>query len=172
MLKYALFFLPFLFSQDITAQAFTGCATGKETTTTHNESFDKQVLELVNKERKKRGLKPLEWHEQLANAARYHAQDMAMDNYMEHDSKDRKGGSLKTVCSTFDRINKFVKGIFPCAENIAAGAETPEEVMRDWMGSSGHRKNILNKSAKYMGAGCYYNEDSDFGLYWAQAFGY
>lgn len=156
------------------ATAFVGCASGSESVSTYNDAFDKQVVVLVNAERKKRNLKPLTWETHLANAARYHAQDMAMDNYMDHDSHDRKGSSLKRVCGTFDRIGKFIQGsnVFACAENIAAGSMTPEEVVKGWMKSSGHRTNILNKSAKYIGVGCYQNEKSQYSLYWAQCFGY
>lgn len=159
-------------SLGLQAQGFTGCATGRESVSTYNADFDRKVLELVNAERAKRKLPALQWRDDLANAARYHAQDMAMEDYMEHDSYDRNKSGLKRVCGTFDRINKFVKGIFPCAENIAAGSDTPQEVVADWMSSSGHKANILNKKAKYLGCGCYNNDESEYGLYWVQCFGY
>lgn len=160
-------------AEPLSAQGFKGCATGKESIVAYNDDFDQEVLRLVNVEREKRKLKPLQWHEGLALAARYHAQDMAMDNYMDHYTYDRnKGGGLKRGCGTFDRIKQFVTDIFPCAENVAAGDTNPEDVVKGWMKSKGHRENILNKQAKYLGCGVYYNEESDYGWYWAQCFGY
>lgn len=172
-MKSTLLLLILAFPLLILAQDFKGKATGKERIPSSNESFEKEVLELVNKERKKRGLKPLVWKDNLAHAARYHAMDMAIDGYMEHDSKDKlKNGSLKKVCDVFDRMDKFVgKEIFARAENIAGGQKTAEEVMKSWMSSSGHRQNILDKKAKYIGIGYIYLEDSELGDYWVQGFG-
>src|SRR4051794_24451229 len=39
------------------------------------------------------------------------------------------------------------------AENIAAGQLTPEEVMTSWMGSGGHRSNILGNLYQDAGVG-------------------
>ncbi|MNR50485.1 Cysteine-rich secretory protein family protein [compost metagenome] len=38
-------------------------------------------------------------------------------------------------------------------ENIAKGQRTPEEVVKDWMNSPGHRKNILNPHYTMIGVG-------------------
>jgi hypothetical protein len=48
-------------------------------------------------------------------------------------------------------------------ENIAWNQPTPEEVMQDWMNSSGHRANILNDNFTHVGFG--YNDG-----YWTQTF--
>jgi len=49
-------------------------------------------------------------------------------------------------------------------ENIAKGQRTPKEVVRCWIRSEGHRKNILNPSFKKTGVGFYKK-------YWTQRFG-
>jgi len=146
------------------------CPTGEERVAVVNSTFEKEVLLLTNKERKKKGLKPLEWDETLAYSARYHAKDMAIDNYFDHDSFDRKGKRLVKVCGIFERIESFINYPY-LAENISAGRLTPEEVVKAWMKSTGHRKNILNKNMTRLGVGYYYKEDAEYGHYWVQNFG-
>ncbi len=48
-------------------------------------------------------------------------------------------------------------------ENIAKGQRTPQEVMKSWMNSSGHRKNIMSANFTKIGVG-YYNGE------WVQEF--
>ena len=54
------------------------------------------------------------------------------------------------------------------AENIASGQRTPEEVMRYWMNSPGHRSNILNSNYNNIGVGV--ARDQNGNLYWTQLF--
>ena len=98
---------------------------------------------------------------------------MAVDNYFDHPTMDsKKNGRLRKVCDVFSRMDKFVKGaFFSRAENIAVGEKTPQEVMRDWMKSRGHRRNILDKEAQYLGVGFYKSPNSEWGTYWVQSFG-
>lgn len=152
---------------------FTGCPSGDERVESSNHSFETEVLELVNKERKRRRMKPLKWNDELAYAARYHAKDMIVDDYFEHESKDRKRRSLKKACGIFERIGLFMKkgDVYPKSENLAVGARSPKEVVKDWMTSKGHRQNILDKSAEYLGIAYVQDDDSEWGTYWVQCFG-
>lgn len=162
-LLFIIFLFPFLAHSQ-------KCATGEERVPVENAQFEKEVLRLTNKERKKRGLKPLKWDETLAFAARYHAKDMADDDYFDHDSFNRKGKRLVRSCSIFERIESFIDYPY-LAENISAGRLTPEEVVNAWMKSSGHRKNIMNKNMTKLGVGYFYKEDAEYGHYWVQNFG-
>ncbi len=147
------------------------CPTGNEKVKSINQDFEKEVLKLTNKERKKRGLKKLKWNETLAYSARYHAQDMAEENYFEHSSFDRNSnGKLKEVCGTFDRVEAFIVFNY-LAENISAGQVTPEAVVKSWMKSPGHRKNILGKNFSELGVGFYQSNNSEYEYYWVQNFG-
>lgn len=150
------------------AQPFRGCATGNEYVPPVNEAFEKEILRLVNIERKKRGLASLTWNKKMAQAARYHAADMAHDDYFEHASYDRGGVQ---VCKTFARIRKFGPG---SAENIAVGGSTPAGTMRQWMNSPGHKRNILSKGSKSLGVGYYYKKGlkNKWRHYWVQNFSY
>ncbi|MCH2021752.1 MAG: CAP domain-containing protein [Saprospiraceae bacterium] len=157
----------------VPAQIFKGLPTGKERIESSRKDFEREVLQLVNKERKKRKLKALLWNTQLAYAARYHAKDMATDEYFDHSTKDRlPNGRHKTICDVFERLDKFSEArIFSSAENIAAGENTPKQVMKSWMSSKLHKRNILDKEAKYIGIGYVEIRGSYYEDYWVQCFG-
>jgi uncharacterized protein YkwD len=53
-------------------------------------------------------------------------------------------------------------------ENVAFGQRTPAEAMSAWMGSSGHRANILNSSFTELGTG--YAVDGAGRAYYVQVF--
>jgi uncharacterized protein YkwD len=53
-------------------------------------------------------------------------------------------------------------------ENIAAGQTTAESVMKSWMNSPGHKKNILSPSFTHIGVG--YAKGGSYGHYWTQQF--
>ncbi len=64
------------------------------------------------------------------------------------------------------------------AENIAAGQSSAKQVAYDWLGSSGHRKNIMNCKLKDTGIAVGYQADDKpimgnskpFYYYWVQVF--
>jgi uncharacterized protein YkwD len=148
------------------ALQFSGC--GGEVVSVQNQSYEQQVIELVNQERTSRGLTPLEYSEGLTRAARYQAADMSQDNYFSHDTLDRSGGQLNWVCGPWDRIASYYTGAN--GENAAAGYSTPAAVISAWMNSEGHRNNILNPSTQAIGVG-FYQGSGDYRYYWVQDFG-
>lgn len=119
-----------------------------------------QVLKLVNSERQKAGLKPLVLSPELNNIATAKAEDMAELNYFDHTSP--------TYGSPFDMLQKFGVSYSSAGENIAAGQKSAEQVMNDWMNSSGHRANILNQNYTQLGVG--YTEGGSYGTEWVQLF--
>ncbi|HNT29275.1 MAG TPA: CAP domain-containing protein, partial [bacterium] len=66
------------------------------------------------------------------------------------------------------RITMF--GGNPTAENIAAGNDTADETICQWMNSSGHRTNICSPSNTSLGTG-YHQGQNCFYRYWTQDFG-
>lgn len=147
--------------------AYVGC--GGANAPVSNADYEQQVVDLVNTERANASLPPLKRMSSLDQAARYHATDLAQDNYFEHDSYDRSGGNLVYVCAWSARLAAFYAGASAAGENIAAGYGTPQDVMTGWMGSSGHRANILSASYREIGVG--YFQGGAWGAYWVQDFG-
>ncbi|WP_276733422.1 CAP domain-containing protein [Bacillus sp. (in: firmicutes)] len=137
-------------------------ATAEKTNTTTSapssvSAYEKKVVELTNAERQKQGLKPLQIDETLSKSARAKSQDMKDKNYFDHQSP--------TYGSPFDMMKSFGISYKTAGENIAKGQKTPEEVVKAWMNSEGHRKNILNPNFTHIGVG--YVES---GSIWTQQF--
>ena len=85
---------------------------------------------------------------------------MRDNNYFSHDSP-RYG-------SPFEMLQSFGVKYSSAGENIAAGQKNAQQVMNDWMNSSGHRANILNKNYTELGVG--FVEGGSYGTYWVQEF--
>lgn len=118
-----------------------------------------EVVNLVNQERTKAGVAPITMASDLNKVAQAKAQDMHDNNYFNHTSPTY--GSITNMLKTFG-INAG-----DAAENIAKGQDTPQEVMTDWMSSSGHKRNILSDYATQMGVGMFSGPN---GTYWVQVF--
>lgn len=125
-----------------------------------NSQFEQQVVQLVNQERAKAGLKPLTYDAQLSQVARLKSQDMANKGYFSHNSP--------TYGSPFDMMKQFGVSYRTAGENIAAGQRTPAQVVQAWMNSPGHRANILNSQFTHIGVG--YATGGSYGHYWTQMF--
>jgi len=114
------------------------------------QTFEEQVLEIVNQQRWDNGqLPPLKGCALLDVSSEAHSDTMATDDFMAHCNPDSK--SLP-----WDRMNSAGYFYNYAAENIAAGYSSPAAVMSGWMGSSGHRANILNVSLREIGIGYVY----------------
>lgn len=145
---------------------FRGLPSGREDVPSHNPDYEQDVFHLVNAERRKRKLHELQWNEDLARAARYHAADLARDGYFSHDTLDvvEVNGKMvhRRAGKTYQRLRAFHPGAG--GENIGVGARTPGDAMRGWMKSAGHRANILREDRTLLGVG--YVEGA-----WVQVFG-
>lgn len=124
------------------------------------KSIENQVIQLTNQERAKNGLSPLKADWQLSRVARYKSADMRDKGYFSHTSP--------TYGSPFTMMKNFGISYRAAAENIAAGQRTPEEVVKAWMNSPGHRKNILDSRMTHIGVG--YAKGGSMGVYWTQMF--
>ncbi|WP_083258587.1 CAP domain-containing protein [Cellulosilyticum sp. I15G10I2] len=134
--------------------------TSQPTTTSTSTSvvaYENKVLELVNVERKKAGLKPLAMDESIRKVARLKSQDMQTKKYFSHTSP--------TYGSPFDMMKKHGITYKTAGENIAMGQKTPEAVVKAWMNSPGHRANILKPAFTHIGVGYVAT-----GSYWTQMF--
>jgi hypothetical protein len=115
-----------------------------------------EVLRITNDHRRAAGLPALANHVALAKAARRRAIDMAKSGNLTHDG-------WTTIIRLFGYLGGFL------GENIAMGYASPAAVMNGWMGSSGHRANILRNGYRDSGVGCVL--DSRKRPWWAHDFG-
>jgi Ca2+-binding RTX toxin-like protein len=135
----------------------------------NQDKFDQQVLDLINAERTKAGLKSLILVEELDTASDRYAERLATGDFFDH--TDPSNGSKpwdRAAAEGYDQWSTV-------GENIAAGYTTAESVVAGWLSSPGHRANILNASFTHTGIGYYYLANdtgrSNYNRYWVQVFG-
>lgn len=96
-------------------------------------SDQQQVLDEVNKYRQSRGLKPLVMNKFMSHEAAIHSQDMA-----SHRMAFGHLGFNTRIKRIYDKIELCRAG----SENVAYFKVGPREVVRRWLTSPGHRRNI------------------------------
>ncbi|MEX2194586.1 MAG: CAP domain-containing protein [Thermoleophilaceae bacterium] len=109
------------------------------------------TLCLLNRERRKRGLRGLRYNRRLAKAAGRHAWDMVRKGYFAHDSQDGRDFVNRIMRTRYVRSRR---GGWVLGENLAWGSgsrATPRSIVRAWMRSRGHRRNILNRRFREIG---------------------
>ena len=120
---------------------------------------EKEVFNLINKERQNNGLSALKVDGEVQRVARIKAQDMVNNNYFSHQSP--------TYGSPFDMLKSFKISYKTAGENIAGNSSNSSAVSA-WMNSSGHRANILNGNFNYTGIGVV--NGSKYGKIYVQMF--
>lgn len=118
--------------------------TSSSTETSNMNSDEKEVFDLINKQRTNNGLAALKNDSKVQRVARIKAQDMVDNNYFSHTSP--------TYGSPFDMLKSFKISYKTAGENIA-GNSSNSSVVTAWMNSSGHKANILNSNFNYTGIG-------------------
>ena len=132
------------------------CANAGATPTSGNlRAVKRATLCLLNRERKRRGMRSLRDNSRLHQAARAHSADMVANNYFSHVSAN--GTDLVGRLARADYIRS--SGSWSVGENIAYGTgrlSTARVIAGAWMRSPGHRANILNRGFRDIGVGIVY----------------
>jgi uncharacterized protein YkwD len=140
-------------------------------TATPRSDFISRVIARTNAYRVANGCPALTVNPILMGTAQAHSQEMALRDYVGHNSADGT--------SPWDRIKAAGYDYRLVAENIAWGATSPEQVVDAWFFESppndAHRKNILNCGLHEIGVGYYYLANDPGKVtahtYWTQDFG-
>ena len=117
------------------------------------------MIDLVNQEREKNNLNILALDEELRNVARIKSEDIAMNNYFDHNSP--------TYGSPFEMMDKFGIKYRQAAENLA-GHQSVALAHDGLMNSQGHRENILEDGLTHIGIGI--RRDEKYGYIFTQMF--
>jgi uncharacterized protein YkwD len=118
------------------------------------------VLSAHNRIRAEAKLPPLTVSSKLQSAAERHAKDMAAMGKMTHKGSDGSSSIHRIVAKGY----KYRRA----GENIAAGSFTVDGLMKGWMESPHHKRNILG-SFSQIGVACATGEDGK--RYWCVTFG-
>ena len=126
------------------------------------ELFNAAIFYCTNRQRVRHRKSPFIHSPALEKAAQGHSEDMFNYDFFSHTSKVRGKRSMA------DRLKKVGINYSYAAENIAYSNEkTPTywsfalSIVDAWMGSKGHRKNILNNELHYLGCGAYLYQNLD-----------
>lgn len=124
----------------LTAGAATACTIPREA-----PAMREAVRQLVNAERARAGLAPLGASRRITLAAQGHACSIARRDNVTH--RGALGGGLRI------RLLRVGYNLAAANENLAMGLDTPGAAVAGWMGSPGHRSNILSPDMRDFGAG-------------------
>lgn len=125
------------------------------------QAAEQQVFEMTNAYRNYMGMSFLQWDDKAASAAKKHSLDMAENQYFSHYGKD---GSTPATRMKAEGVSGS-----GWSENICVGSQDAISMVIGWIGSSGHRRDIL-LDMKYIGVGIAYNASDEYGTYATQDF--
>ncbi len=111
---------------------------------TIDQESEKEMFDLVNYERRKRGISELVFNKALRDVGRAHCLDMFKRSYFSHYTPEGK--------SPFDRMNAAGIKYTVAGENLAY-APTVKIAHEGLMNSKGHRENMLRSSFGKLGVG-------------------
>jgi uncharacterized protein YkwD len=147
-------------------------ATAEEASDCHIRGLRADVLERVNAARLAgarcggepfASAPPLAWSEPLQAAATAHSADMAQHDYFDHaDPQGRRVGVRVTAQGYRWRA---------VGENIAGGDRSVDRVVRGWLASEGHCRNIMNPEFADIAVACVTRAGSTWGTYWTMVLG-
>ncbi|KAJ3333667.1 hypothetical protein HDU76_005411 [Blyttiomyces sp. JEL0837] len=113
------------------------------------------MLKLTNDYRQSKGLTSLKMDRRLVAAAQFHSEDMAANDFFDHDSSDGT--------AWYDRVNNYFPNWAYLAENVGAYTDNETLMMDLYIASPEHNANLLDVRAVYFGSG--YAD-----TYWTQDF--
>lgn len=125
-----------------------------------SDEYAEEVIDLINKEREKAGLQPLQTDETLMKAANVRVKEISSKF-----SHTRPNGENYISAATEAGYPSSYVG-----ENIVARADSPERAVKDWSESKDHKKNYMKSEYTYTGVAYLYDKDSEYGSYWVQLF--
>jgi uncharacterized protein YkwD len=115
------------------------------------EQIESSIVRYTNRERAKKGLKSLQASDALKYVAGKHTEHMCKAQLLAHES-DVFPEEWRTLSQRLKTANVRAGAENVAYRTIEAEADKwAEEVVTGWMKSATHRKNILDKSQKYIG---------------------
>ena len=128
------------------------------------EQTESEIFALVNEQRRRGGLKALEWDDELARLARDYSGKMARGGFFDHHDSEGKTVVERAEHARIKDWAKIGENLFYCE-----GTDKFSRLaVRGWMESPTHKDNILDRDWNRSGIGIY--EARDGGIYVTQVF--
>jgi uncharacterized protein YkwD len=115
-----------------------------------SSSIENRIFELINAERRLRGLRELIYSEEISRVSRKHSEDMAKKRFFSHFSP--------STGSPSDRMKRAGINFSKVSENIGLG-ENADEIHTLLMDSPAHKCNILDPEMEKVGVGAYFHDE-------------
>jgi uncharacterized protein YkwD len=128
----------------------------------HPSAAALELVELTNAERARAGLATLRAETRLMRAAQIHADQMVRAGRLAHDLPEADFPRPQ------DRLTAVGYTWHAWAENVAYGQQSATTAVEAWMGSTGHRANMLGTAYTELGTG--HAVDGAGRSYWVQVF--
>ncbi len=119
-----------------------------------DDEWAMEVWQLTSQYRQENGLSALTYNESLQNASNVRALEALV--FWGHDRPD--GSKWNSTDAIWASVS--------CGENLAKGANTPEEVMVAWKNSPGHNRNMLLTPWRAMSVSCFHQVTKHYGGYY------
>src|SRR5262249_36248792 len=125
-----------------------------------------KILELVNKERAKAKAPALTLDPTLCKVAKDYSKLMASKGKMEHRLDGQKAGArVEAAGYDWKTVAESLAGALGKKDRPAP---KPADVVKGWMESAGHRKNLMNPEHVHTGLGVARSQTGDY--YFTQVF--
>ncbi len=124
---------------------------------------EKEMFRAINEYREKNGVPALTWDDNAYRAAKIRAKEL-VPAWGGHTRPN--GSEFQTV---YDELG-VAKKLSSMGENLAGGSASVQDTLKQWLDSSGHRKNILETKYKSGAIAFISAPNSQYKYYWVQEF--
>lgn len=136
-------------------------ATQQASVVVYNEEYvevlERAIHDAINVERVREGVGILAYDEALAEVAAGHSTDMAKENYFAHEDEDGCTSSCRVTAAGY-KWRWVGENLFLLRSSHRYTVEEAAAIIvAGWMGSDGHRKNVLSKNFTHQGLGVVVN---------------
>ena len=134
-------------------------------------NIENLIHDLINIERENYELAKLSYNKGLESIAKFHSYDMSVQKFFAHENLDGsdptdRGAKLENYCIKVNGIyvtSGIAENIFMINStrmDLHSAEEIAERAVIGWMGSEGHRDNILNPNFESEGIGTIITDSS------------
>ena len=121
-------------------------------------AVEKKTFKLINEKRAEKGLAPLEWSDRAAQLARIHSQNMAKHDFFSHTGLNGRMVDQRAIDFGLNNWKSIGENIAFCK-----GFSNPANfVVKRWMLSDGHRRNLLNSMWRESAVGMAKTDEGKF----------
>lgn len=117
----------------------------------------KSIHNEINQIRELNGLSPLSWNDSLSDIAYLHSKDMALNDFFDHIAPNGLTFDQRYENSGYDCVNWSGENLVIVLNNY-----TPEQTVKVWLDSPGHKENILFNDYKTEGIGIFILNDKSY----------